>query len=157
MKKWLIVIGIICLVTIGQLLLLYRGFKKVEVTRAEEALATAHEKVNLSWVQSVEYYPGDGGHHVIVGKDDDGQHIIIWIQDEKYVKETVSAGKSRKDILSQLPAAEIKRAIPGLMTDLDGKKRAIWDVYYINDEGQRLYEYFDFYTGDKIKTIALSS
>lgn len=157
MKKWLIIAGFICLLAIAQLLLLYRGFKEAEVTRAEEALATAHEKVNLSSIQSIEYYPGDGGHHVITGKDDDGKNMIIWIQGEEYVEETVPAGKSRKDILSQLSGVDIQRIVPGLMTKPNGEKRPIWDVYYITDDGEGIYEYFDFYTGDTIKKISLSS
>lgn len=153
MKKWVVIIGIVSLVVIWQLLLLYKGFKSAEVQEAEQALAVAEAETNLGPVHSVEYYPGDRGHHVITGESRSGDGIIIWVQEGKVWEEQLSDGVSREHIISKLPNAEIRRILPGMITTSNGQKQPIWDVYYISDEGEARYEYFDFFTGESIKTI----
>lgn len=158
MKKWSIIIGIVCLILIWQLLLLYRGFKANEVEHAEQALTVARAETNLAAVSSVEYYPGDQGYHVITGENNAGEKVLVWVQKDKVWEEPLSEGVSKKQIVSKLPGpAEVKRIIPGMMTAEDGKKQPIWDVYYVTDDGEARYEYFDFYTGESIETITLAS
>lgn len=155
MKKWFIIIGIVCLILIWQLLLLYRGFKSAEVEAAEQALAVAETESHLASVRSVDYYPGDEGYHVIIGEDSGGEAIIVWVQGDDVWEEQLSDGVTRKHILAKLPEAEIRRIMPGMITTSEGEKQPIWDVYYVTDEGKVRYAYFDFFTGETIKTIPL--
>jgi uncharacterized protein YpmB len=154
-KKWFFIVGIVVLIFIWQLLLIYRDFKSAEVAKAEDALAVAKSETNVASVLSVDYYPGDRGHHVITGKNRDGEKVVIWVQDDDVWSERLSDGVSRDDILSQLPEADIKRILPGLITEKNGEKRPIWDVYYTTEDGEAQYVYFDFFTGEQIQSISL--
>lgn len=155
MKKWTIIIGIVFLVVTLQLSLLYKGFKENEVAQAEQAVGIARSHINFASIESVEYYPGDQGYHVIIGKNSQDKKMITWVQGNTVWEQPLSEGVSQKHIVSQLPDAEIKRIIPGMMTTDEGEKQPIWDVYYVTDKGDPLYEYFDFLTGESIAKIAL--
>lgn len=156
MKKWTIIIGIIFLILILQLSLLYRNFKENEVTHAEQAVDIARSEINFTSIESVEYYPGDDGHHVIIGENSKGEKTIVWVHEDHLWQERLSEGVSRERISSQLSNVQIKRLMPGMLTTDDGEKRPIWDAYYVTAEGEQLYEYFDFFTGESIKKIKLT-
>lgn len=154
MKKWIFPIAIAILAIILPLTLLYKGFKENEVANAEQAVSVARSNIQFSTIESVDYYAGDSGYHVITGENMDGEKVIAWVQEDNVWDHALSDGISRDNIVSQLPNADIKRVVPGMMTTDDGEKLPIWEAYYTIEE-QPFYEYFDFLTGERIQIIAL--
>lgn len=158
MNKWIVICGIVCLVVIWQLLLLYKGFKETEVRHAERALAVTEAEYELAAVDTVDYYAGDGGYHVITGEDAAGEEVILWVKDQEVWKALRSEGISIDDIEARIAdsAAEMIRIMPGMITTPDDEKQPIWEAYYVTAEGEARYEYFDFYSGKRIRKITLA-
>lgn len=154
MKKWFFLIAIAILAIVLPLSLLYKGFKENEVVNAEQAVSVARSNIQFSTIESVDYYAGDNGYHVIIGKNSDGEEIIVWVQEDNIWEHSLSEAVSREKIVAQLSNANIKRLVPGMMTTDDGEKLPIWEAYYTIEE-QSFYEYFDFFTGERIQKITL--
>ncbi|MDI3327303.1 MAG: DUF5590 domain-containing protein [Alicyclobacillaceae bacterium] len=139
-----------------------------EVRRTAQALI---REGLLNRVERVDFYSGGPTFWVFTGTDDTGRRVFVWTQGEVWVyrraaDEGLSAEQAFSIARQASPAmARLIRAVPGLTEpgalrpgDPPGpgtERRVLWELFGTAEDGNHLYVYVDWTSGEIVRVYLL--
>ncbi|MFN2745624.1 MULTISPECIES: cell wall elongation/penicillin-binding protein regulator TseB [Bacillus] len=121
----------------------------------EEAAETAKKEAGLKEVDNVETFVGKEKQYIVIGKNKKGEKMYVWVPADKKQKTIV---KNASDGITSRQAAKAVQD-KGLMSSLQEVHLAregnvlLWEVTYLNQDGQYSLSYVDFINGKIHKNI----
>ncbi|MBU8784864.1 MULTISPECIES: cell wall elongation/penicillin-binding protein regulator TseB [Bacillus] len=152
---FILIFGIIFLTAILAGANVYRTAMSQKESGHPEAAALAKEKADLKEVDSVETFVGKEKQYIVEGKNKKGENMYVWVPDDK--KQKTIFKKASDGISSRQAAKAVENE--GLVSHLKQVHLAregnvlMWEVIYLNKDGQYSLSYVDFINGKIHKTI----
>ncbi|ATH92142.1 hypothetical protein ACH95_07555 [Bacillus glycinifermentans] len=152
---FILIFGIIFLTAILAGANVYRTAMSQKESGHPEAAALAKEKADLKEVDSVETFVGKEKQYIVEGKNQKGEKMYVWVPADK--KQKTIFKKASDGISSRQAAKAVENG--GLVSDLKQVHLAregnvlLWEVSYLNKDGQYSLSYVDFINGKIHKTI----
>jgi uncharacterized protein YpmB len=157
MKKTLILLSIsfLVVVTLGYQFYLYvENDYETELSHAKEI---ALSKTILTRISESNHFSGEHHYFVFKGKDVLDQEAWVWISEDdeahtEYAENGITREKAVEASLREDANADILRVVPGKLGN-----NWVWEVFYKHSEEDRfIYMYFDFKTGELLRTYKLN-
>lgn len=121
----------------------------------QEAAETAKKKADLKEVGTVETFVGKEKQYIVEGKNKKGEKMYVWVLTDK--KQKTMFKKAADGISSRQAAKAVQEE--GLLSELKEVHLAregnvlLWEVTYLNKDGQYSLSYVDFINGKIHKNI----
>ncbi|KXZ21618.1 cell wall elongation/penicillin-binding protein regulator TseB [Bacillus nakamurai] len=157
-KKALIFTAVFGIIFLAVLLFSASIFKSAMAQKEEgheAAAAAAKEKTELTTADKVETFVGKQKYYVVAGTDKHDAKMYVWVPAGKKAK---ILSKKASDGISSDKAAKIVQDA-GLVSKLKDVHPArennvlLWEVTYLNKDGQYSFSYVDFTSGKILKNI----
>ncbi len=157
MKRWLIIgLTIFIILTISLSVYVVKDTVNANRTVNDIYVKTGLTKTPLVQISSIEHYFGTEHLIIFFGQDEYEDEVIVWMKEDlSWIRHArLKDGIVREQIASLVKSTfDVKKEIhilPGMENEL-----FIWEAVYqtINDE--YLYAYYDFFTGDLLRSIKL--
>jgi uncharacterized protein YpmB len=138
----------------------YQSFQFVEADYQRElglAREIALNKTVMVRINEVHSFAGEKYFHVFKGIDNLDQEVWVWVASDGethtvFAKDSTSRDDIKQAALIHDPEAQIMRIVPGKL----GNTWA-WEVFYKKPSEERYYYlYYDFETGDLLRSYRLS-
>lgn len=120
----------------------------------EQVAETARQEAGLKQVDSVETFVGKEKQYIVTGADKKGDKMYVWVPADKKQK---TLYKASAGITGRQAAKAVQDE--GLMSELKEVHLAregnvlLWEVTYLNKDGQYSLSYVDFINGKIHKNI----
>ncbi|QIW80415.1 cell wall elongation/penicillin-binding protein regulator TseB [Bacillus tequilensis] len=159
MRKKALIFTVIFGIIFLAVLLVSANIYKSALAQKEEghdaAAAEAKKETDLANVDQVETFVGKEKYYVVKGTDKKGTALYVWVPDDKKAKilskeakEGISEGKAAKIIQDEGLVSKQKEVHLGREGNV-----LLWEVTYLDKEGQYSLSYVDFTTGKILKNI----
>ncbi|MBT9249988.1 cell wall elongation/penicillin-binding protein regulator TseB [Bacillus halotolerans] len=157
-KKALIFTAIFGIIFLAVLLVsanIYKSAMAQKEKGHEAATAEAKKETDLTSVDQVETFVGKEKYYIVKGTDKKGIKLYVWVPEDKKAK---ILSKEAKEGITEDKAAKIIQD-EGLVSKQKEIHLAregnvlLWEVTYLDKEGQYSLSYVDFTTGKILKNI----
>ncbi|MCY8933407.1 cell wall elongation/penicillin-binding protein regulator TseB [Bacillus atrophaeus] len=157
-KKTLIFTAIFGIIFLAVLLVSASIFKSAMAQKEEgheEAAASAKKETGLTEVDQVETFVGKEKYYIVKGTDKHDTVMYVWVPADKKAK--IFSKKANEGITEQKAAKIIQDE--GLVSKQKEVRLArednvlLWEVTYLDKEGQYSLSYVDFSSGKILKNI----
>jgi uncharacterized protein YpmB len=145
---------VVVIVIVWQSISVYQSAMAEKETATDMARQKAMDEYFIKHINHITFYHGKKDYHVVDASLENGRHVFLWIPDKKggrYLMRDVSDGYSKSEILnafkSHVPYKKIISIRLGLEDDTP-----VWEITYIDNDGSYVFSYYDFETGDSIKS-----
>lgn len=159
MNKWIIVgvLVILLVMTSISVFVIHSAVVKGEDVPHDYIEAGLHYSP-LTEITEAKHYFGTEHYVVLFGKDVEGEDIVVWISEDLSILRHawMNQAYNQEQLYQQIdrmynPQSEI-RITPGIENDL-----FLWEVIFQNSRGEFTYLYFDFFSGDLLRSITLKN
>lgn len=157
MKKW-IVYGITILVVFVIILSVYfinqASFAGEYIP--ERYLEIGRTKTPLVEITAASHYYGTDAYVILFGMDEHDEEMVIWMKDDltflrhAWLKEAIHKEAVDQKVRSEYNVKKKIKITPGVESDI-----FLWEAIYTTDDGEYLYAYYDFFSGDLLRSIKL--
>lgn len=123
---------------------------------AETYYEVGRTKTPLIEITDARHYFGTEHLIILFGKDEYEEEIVVWMsEDLSFLRHAwLKQGYNEKQIEEKVFATfgNLKKVhiTPGVENDV-----FLWEAVYITESGEYLYVYFDFFSGDLLRSITL--
>ena len=154
LKKILIGFIILFLVGVGIFSKVYFSSMKPVNAAEKKAVSLAKEKVKLSEVEDFHVYNGTETVHVIEGRNEQDEEIIVWIPEKskKVFVDKKKNGITKQDAIDRLLTEKNPKKIISVRLGME-KNIPLWEIYYRSQNNLINYYYVHFNTGEWLKKI----
>jgi uncharacterized protein YpmB len=154
MKKIIIPLIILVLISIGIFIKVYLTAIDPVSAAEKKAVVLAKEKVHLSEVQDFHIYNGLETVNVIEGKNKKGDNIIVWIPEKskKVFVEEAKNGLSKEKAVQRLYNEKNPKQVISVRLGMENDI-PLWEIYYRSENNLINYYYVHFNTGEWLKKI----
>jgi uncharacterized protein YpmB len=154
MKKWILIILLLCLAFAGILMKVY--FSAISPLKAAKikAVSLVNKKIHLKEVDDFHIYNGIETVDVIEGKNKNGEKIIVWVPEKSknIIVKRAKNGLSKQEAINKLLKEQNPKKIIAVRLGME-KNIPLWEIYYRSGNNLINYYYIDFETGEWRKKI----
>lgn len=159
MKKW-VIIGLVTFLLFITGLFVYFINEAIQAGSNvdENYINVAIKQTPLVEINKAEHYYGTEHLIILFGKDEAEEEMVVWINEDlsmlrhAWLKESVGKEKIAQLVLANYDVEKEIHIIPGIENDF-----FVWEALYRTKQGEYLYTYFDFFTGELLRSIKLKS
>ncbi|MFT4413060.1 DUF5590 domain-containing protein [Fredinandcohnia humi] len=148
MKKWIIIILIVCCIIIWRGCSIYQSAMEPVKVSEQKATKIALEETSLQTIKENYTYYGTSAYLVVIGSNEDGDEMIVWIPEEKgeILTRLQSEGITEKEAVAivreEREVKEIRSVKLGIEDEIP-----IWEIIYIGSDNRLTYHKLYFETG----------
>jgi uncharacterized protein YpmB len=169
MKKFVWTGLAVVTVLVSGALFLLRELTYAQMPDLETAAQTALNQSALVRIESAVPYTGGPFCYVLFGQDKLGRAMMVFATKEKvlgfeYRDKGLTSEKAEQFARQNSGYTKIQHITPGIidssMKNSFADKAAgkfVWEIYGTNSQGQLVYTYLDFYTGNVIGSFSLKN
>jgi uncharacterized protein YpmB len=115
----------------------------------------AKSQTGILHIDEVTQYHGEDSYLIVQGKSEQGVAMIAWFQNEKLIHFQYASDTTDKETITEKVflaegAIELKALRPAL-----GQQKPLWEVVFIDEEGQYNYQYYDMLSGEFVRSYRL--
>ncbi|RLQ95130.1 cell wall elongation regulator TseB-like domain-containing protein [Falsibacillus albus] len=155
MKKWILFfIGLTIIVLAITINIFIKGHSPLRAAR-DEAVQEVKHSTDIVKVKDFYLYHGSKSIYTVVGETKNGEKKVAFIPENKKSGLTEikwAKGISKEDALNKLTQEKHPKKILGIRLGLE-KVGPIWEISYLDNEGDLNYYYLLFKSGDWWKTV----
>ncbi|MCA1030481.1 DUF5590 domain-containing protein [Bacillus timonensis] len=151
-KKIIIFLIVVGIFGVGSFLSVYHSTLNPKFEKEEIAVEIAREKASIVTVDEVYTYYGSKEYQVVIGHNDKGENVIVWVPErkDKIVSRLNSQGVTKKSVLKKLYEERKPKKIKSVKLGIE-RNIPIWEVIYYDQNDRLTYYYSDFQTGNFLK------
>lgn len=154
MKKWIFFLVLFLVAIAGVSIKIYLSAMEPIKAAENKAVKLAEKQVEFSEIDDFHIYNGLETVNVIVGKNKQGEQIIVWIPEKskKVFVQEAKNGISEEDAIQKLLEEKNPKKIISVRLGME-KNIPLWEIYYRSENDLINYYYIDFKTGEWLKKI----
>lgn len=157
MKKWLFV-GLAVLIVFVMSIFVYLIHDTVSASRTvhNEFIKAGLSKTPIVQITNAEHYYGTEPLIILFGLDERDEELVVWMKEDlsfirhAWLKNGVSQDQIAATVVSNYDVRKEIHIVPGIENDI-----YIWEAIYLTTSGEYLYTYYDFFSGDLLRSIKL--
>lgn len=159
MKKWLF-IGLSVIVVYVTVIFVYFVHDTVTASRMvnDDYIKAGLSKTPLVQITSTEHYYGTEPLVILFGLDEHDEEMVVWMKENlslirhAWLKDGVRKEQIAATVTANYDVKKEIHIVPGIESNL-----FIWEAIYITTSGEYLYIYYDFFSGDLLRSIKLKN
>ncbi|MBS4209791.1 DUF5590 domain-containing protein [Bacillus sp. FJAT-50079] len=155
MKKWIVVISLFVIAFSTTAVVVYIKAREPMKTAQTTAENRAMNEAGITEIEKFYLYNGNTTVYTIIGKQSDGNEIVVWVpadKKQKIITRKMSEGVTEEEAIHKLYQEQKPDELLAARLGLEGET-PIWELAYLDEKSNLNYYLIDFETGKWWKTI----
>lgn len=154
MKKWLMILSVVVIITVGVLINIY--FKAVGPLKEaqEQAVHKAKTEAGIVSVDEVYVYNGSETSYAVTGINNQKEEIVVFIPEKagNIIVKKANEGITKNQAIQIVQQEKHPQKIVSVRLGME-KQVPLWEVHYVSEKSKLNYYYIDYKTGEWLKKI----
>lgn len=156
MKKFGIGLIVVLFLFVWEFTAIYHHIASETKTKAQKAISEAKKDFQIKSIVSANEYRGNFAYEVVQAKLTNGSDLWIWLPENKKVVNVpvtarASDGYTKNEIKKAFKQNVPYQKILSVKCGLLNQKNPAWAITYVDQNGDYVFSYYDFYTGKSVR------